>query len=97
MRLRSIALVLGFAALAQTGCKSCHCADNAPPPPPPIYPVRVTPAPVSPLPTSPPPVAPAVGAMLPANDPDVVPAELPLPPANPTAPASFNRLTSWSR
>lgn len=96
MRLRYITWVLGVAALAPVGCKTCHCGDNAPPPPP-IYPIKVTPAPVGPIQTSPPPVPPAVGAMLPAVDPDRVPAELPLPQASPTSPTSFNRLTSWSR
>lgn len=95
MRLRNLALMLGFVLLAQTGCKSCHCGDNAPPPP--VYPVRVIPAPVAPIQTSPPPAPPAAGAMLPAFDPDCVPANPPVPQTNPTVPTSYNRLTSWSR
>ncbi len=105
MRLRFIALILGLAVLAQTGCKCCRSYDNAPPPPPysiqvsppPAGPIQVSPPPAGSIQSSPPPFAPAVGAMLPAADPDRAPVDLPLPQASPTTPTSFNRLTSWSR
>ncbi|HTU90695.1 MAG TPA: hypothetical protein VMF69_11520 [Gemmataceae bacterium] len=102
MRLRSIALVLGLAVLAQTGCKSCHTSGTVPPPFPPVQttPPPFVPAPaIAPAPAAAPApaTAPAVGAMLPATDPDCPSAQPSLLPAQASVPASFNRLTSWSR